>query len=174
MFVCIVVGTILGLLILGTSLSYFFKEKDDNEYTAIVNSTAEEHDALETKALRQDTDDGGCTTDPAFNIDFSNTVVTENTLHEAGELRLSNVGLFGGRELDLVLTNAPGSSYFSTMPENNGVFGNFAEVQIVNNQAEDPRLDGIGDFTFCFRDSVSDEPVRIESFHMSFFDFDER
>jgi len=112
--------------------------------------------------------------EPAFNLDFSNAILQTNTLHlPGGELRFTNLGAFEGRNMDFVITVAPGETYTTPDPSLNGVSGLFGEIN-VQNRPNDPTLNGRGVFDFCWQDGDSREEVELPSFDFSAHDLDSR
>lgn len=115
-----------------------------------------------------------CDSTVATDLDFFNADLTRNTLHEAeGELRYEKIGTHGEQVIDLVVTVAPGTSYTTDVPENNGKSGDFGQINIRN--LFTPDLNGIGNFEFCLYEHGSpSQTVEIDSFRFSIFDIDNR
>jgi hypothetical protein len=109
----------------------------------------------------------------AFNIDFADTELSTNTLHEGGELKFDNVGTYLGNIIDLVVTVVPGTTYTIPKPDRNGFSGLFGQIN-VQNRPDDPLQNGVGGFDFCFQENGSGASVEIESFDFTVFDLDGR
>ena len=110
----------------------------------------------------------------ATELDFFNSFLTVNTLHESGgELKFENIGTQGDTNVDLVVTVAPGTSYTTSVPEKNGLHGKFGQINMMNQNTA--ALNGEGTFDFCLVDhSNPSEKVTVDSFHFTFFDLDKR
>jgi len=81
----------------------------------------------------------------------------------AEELRFGSVGVFNGRPFDAVLTTS--GSYVKGNGDNGcGASGKFGKL--VMRRSQEAR------FTMTFRDSVTDAPVTLPAFRLSFLDID--
>jgi len=112
-------------------------------------------------------------TEVATKLNFFNSKVTKNKLHDGGDLRYTGVGKVRGKNVDLVVSVAKGSQYSTTKPTNNGKSGYFGNINMMTLENSD-KYDGEGTFDFCFRDSTTNELTTVDSFRWSFFDVDER
>jgi len=110
-------------------------------------------------------------------LDFFQSEVTQNDLTEkGGEIRYTNIGTYQSRELDLVVTMHPGSNYVNKAKGDNKngkgdteLFGN------INLQTKKHKPhSGEGNFTFCFQDKETLEPVTVDYFYWTVYDLDER
>ena len=113
----------------------------------------------------------------AYDIDFAGAIVTTNTLHlgGSGELRYENLGsTYNGRAIDFVVKVVPGTTYTTPEPSLNGRSGFYGQINVQNRIDDDPALDGVGEFEFCFVDHETDSPVSIDSFDFTILDLDSR
>jgi len=128
-------------------------------------------------------------------INFFNAELIENKLHDpdqSGRVRYSGVGVFQGKDLDLVITQTPDSPSYSTFRPNKNGFNcidypdetckNFGNIHI---ETLDPRnktvtqddiklMDGKATFDFCFMYANSEELATVDSFDWTVFDLDYR
>lgn len=117
-------------------------------------------------------------------IDLFHSNVTNNTLHLSdGELRYENVGIVRDRPVDLVVTVASGDytdildvweNRNKDVSKMNGrkpgsQFGNI-NLQTVRDKPQS----GEGSFKFCFHDKETNELTKVDTFHWTVFDLDER
>lgn len=114
-------------------------------------------------------------------LDISSSTVLTNTLHmENGEMRYQNVGEFDGKPLDLVVTNPSGEyTKIATVWEEkgkdaskNGKMGGFANINLQTVAGD--TTSGLADFEVCIVDQVTNQPVKIDAFHFSVSDIDQR
>lgn len=115
-------------------------------------------------------------TEVATKLDFFDSTVKENTLHEPyGMLRFENIGVVRGDKVDLVISSTRGTTYSTTKPFRNGknkggMFGNINMMTL----EDDPLYNGEGSFDFCFYTSNTNELKVVDSFRWTFYDIDER
>jgi len=112
-------------------------------------------------------------------LDFLNSKVTENTLHEGNgadsKLVYEDIGIVRDKAINLIVTVASGE-YTTTASQKNGknqggdgMFGQII-VSVKPNQPES----GEGTFEFCFHDKESNDKVVVDSFEWSVYDLDQQ
>jgi hypothetical protein len=106
-------------------------------------------------------------------LDFFNSELTEETLHEGGTLKYENIGVIRDRPVDLVVSVVPDTDYFSEKgSEKNGKNGNFGNINLYTIEGD---IDsGKGSFRFCFHDHETGDIATADSFLWSVYDLDER
>lgn len=105
-------------------------------------------------------------------LDFFNSVITENKLHEGGLLRYENIGIASDRKVDLVVSVVEGTTYENPKPGATGKGGKFGKIYLNTNEGD--AKSGEGNFRFCFQDTETGDLATIGSFRWTIYDFDER
>jgi len=109
-------------------------------------------------------------------LDFFNSDLTDNTLHQGGTLHYEGIGYAGGREIDLVVSVVPGTTYSSIKADEdenkNGLNGEFGSINLYTVLHD--HESGEGNFRFCFTDHATGELTTVDSFLWSVYDVDER
>jgi len=109
----------------------------------------------------------------ATELDFFNSELTENTLHEEGILKYENIGVIRDKPVDLIVSVVPGTTYHSEKGANlNGKDGMFGNINVYTVQGD--LESGEGNFRFCFHDHETGAITTAESFLWSVYDLDER
>jgi len=148
--------------------------------------------------------DGTCTTpepvdecdeeyEVSTDLDFSRGELIENTLHlpdQSGRLRYENIGVSRNQQIDLVVTQAPGSNPYTTdVPNKNGynlelggAGPKFGNINVMTKDPKDRRvsdedkelMNGEVELEFCFYYTGTEEKARPDSFIFTMYDLDFR
>jgi len=106
-------------------------------------------------------------------LDFYNSEVTQNDLHEGGVIKYSDIGVVRDRPVDLVVSLVPDTTYESARAElRNGKLEDFGQINLYTVKGD--LESGKGDFRFCFHDKETGELTTVDSFRWSAYDLDER
>lgn len=105
-------------------------------------------------------------------LDFNQAILLENTLDKGGVLKYGGIGKVREKPVDLVISVAPGTTYETPKPEDNGKSGSFGTIELQN--FKDKPNSGKGTFDFCFFDSSTNKPTMVDSIRWVFFDLDTR
>jgi len=106
-------------------------------------------------------------------LNFFNSTLSVETLHEGGILKYENIGVAGGKDIDLVVSVVPGTTYYSEKAaEMNGKNDDFGTINLFTVLGD--HESGEGNFRFCFHDHETDAVTTVSSFLWSVYDVDER
>jgi len=106
-------------------------------------------------------------------LDFFNSKLTKNSLHEGGIMKFEDIGIVRDRPVDLIVTVVPGTTYESERAEiRNGKNGKFGNINLYTKLGDFES--GQGNFRFCFHDHETQEKTTVDSFVWSVYDVDER